>query len=95
MVVIIIGREFLVSGLRGYAESQGFAFPANVWGKSKTFVQSVTIGSLLLHFGHLHQLAWVKTTSSILIWTTVVVTILSGYSYIKSAAFFFKKEKGI
>jgi CDP-diacylglycerol---glycerol-3-phosphate 3-phosphatidyltransferase len=46
-VVIIIGREFAVSGLRSIAASEGFAIPASRIGKLKMFSQVVTISLLI------------------------------------------------
>jgi len=47
--VLIVFREFLVSGLRSYLESGGVAFGASRSGKLKMIVQSVTIPAVLLH----------------------------------------------
>jgi CDP-diacylglycerol--glycerol-3-phosphate 3-phosphatidyltransferase len=47
-VVIIIGREFAVSGLRSIAASEGFAIPASKMGKLKMFSQVVTISLLIV-----------------------------------------------
>jgi len=46
-VVIIIGREFAVSGLRAVAASEGWAIPASKAGKFKMFSQVVTISLLI------------------------------------------------
>jgi CDP-diacylglycerol---glycerol-3-phosphate 3-phosphatidyltransferase len=46
-VVIIIGREFAVSGLRAVAASEGWAIPASKAGKLKMFTQVVTIALLI------------------------------------------------
>ena len=43
MVVVLIAREFIVSGIRGFSESQGLAFPATSMGKIKMAVQSTAI----------------------------------------------------
>jgi len=43
MAVIIIGREFLVSGLRSIAASEGFTIQASELGKSKMLVQIVSV----------------------------------------------------
>ncbi len=40
MVVIIVGREFAVSGIRSIAVSQGLIMPANWFGKTKTWSRS-------------------------------------------------------
>ena len=49
MAVIIIGREFLVSGLRSIAASQGFTIEASDLGKSKMVVQIVSVVAAILN----------------------------------------------
>jgi CDP-diacylglycerol--glycerol-3-phosphate 3-phosphatidyltransferase len=46
-VVVIIGRELAVTGLRGIASADGRVMPARFSGKLKTLVQNVAIGALL------------------------------------------------
>src|SRR5207244_8062148 len=48
MAVIIIGREFLVSGLRSIAASEGFTIEASDLGKFKMFVQIVSVVAVIL-----------------------------------------------
>jgi CDP-diacylglycerol--glycerol-3-phosphate 3-phosphatidyltransferase len=47
LVVVIIGRELAVTGLRGIASADGHVMPARVSGKLKTLVQNIAIGALL------------------------------------------------
>jgi CDP-diacylglycerol--glycerol-3-phosphate 3-phosphatidyltransferase len=47
LVVVIIGRELAVTGLRGIASADGHVMPARLSGKLKTLVQNVAIGALL------------------------------------------------
>jgi CDP-diacylglycerol--glycerol-3-phosphate 3-phosphatidyltransferase len=47
MVVVIVGRELAVTGLRGLASAQGHVMAAQSAGKAKTLVQNVAIGALL------------------------------------------------
>lgn len=49
MAVIIIGREFLVSGLRSIAAAQGFTIEASDLGKSKMVVQIVSVVAAILN----------------------------------------------
>lgn len=51
IVVIIIAREFLVTGLRSMAAAKGTVIPAGKWGKQKTFITLVAIGGILLAKG--------------------------------------------
>lgn len=51
IVVIIVAREFLVTGLRSMAAAKGTVIPAGKWGKQKTFITLVAIGGILLAKG--------------------------------------------
>jgi len=51
IVVVIVAREFLVTGLRSMAAAKGTVIPAGVWGKQKTFITMVALGGLLLAKG--------------------------------------------
>lgn len=51
LVLVIITREFLVTGLRSMAAAKGLVIPAGKWGKQKTFITLVAIGSVLLAKG--------------------------------------------
>jgi CDP-diacylglycerol--glycerol-3-phosphate 3-phosphatidyltransferase len=85
MVVLILGRELLVTGLRGFSEARGESYAAAVSGKLKMFVQSFTAGAVLLIVGNAdtalgsHSMQQLKT---VLIWLTVVVTTISMLQYL-------------
>lgn len=82
MVIIIIARELLVSGLRGFSESQGKSYAANWWGKIKMLLQSVTIGWILTSLGRLSDIGWVLRGRTILIYVTVIFTVISVGAYL-------------
>jgi len=50
MVVVIVGREIAVTGLRGMASSDGHVVGASWQGKLKSFVQNFAVGALLFHY---------------------------------------------
>ena len=50
VVAVIISREIAVTGLRGVAAVEGWAMPADTWGKRKTAFQDVAIIFLLIHY---------------------------------------------
>ncbi len=85
MVVVILARELLVDGLRGFAESRGVAFPASVWGKTKMVTQSVTIGWIFLAMANLRGLTWAEWTTFVLIGLTIAITLGSGLDYVLKA----------
>lgn len=51
IVIIIVAREFLVTGLRSMAAAKGKVIPAGRWGKQKTLITLVALGALLLAKG--------------------------------------------
>jgi len=86
IAVVIIGREFLVSGLRSIASSEGFTIEASDLGKLKTFTQIVAIVSAIV--AH-HWTQWqfgvliipVKWIAIAAIYFTVLVSIISAVDY--------------
>ena len=87
MVVVIFGRELLVTGLRGFSESRGVQFGAEFVGKAKMWVQSVTIGVLLLAVGHrgVGPAPNIDLTQQVFVWLTVAITVASLVTYLIKA----------
>jgi CDP-diacylglycerol---glycerol-3-phosphate 3-phosphatidyltransferase len=79
MVVIIVGREFAVSGIRSIAASLGHIMPANWFGKTKMVVQIFTI--LVLIIADTYKEHWLLF-GRFLLWTTMVVSLISAVSYL-------------
>lgn len=87
VAIVVIGREFLVSGLRSIAASEGFTIEASNLGKFKMVVQIVAVVAVILEhrwkewpvYGHyifpIHWVAWVA------IWFMVCVSLASGIDY--------------
>jgi len=86
IAVLVIGREFLVSGLRSIASSEGFTIEASELGKLKTIIQIVAVVATILahrwyewHFGWFTL--WVYPTAITAIYFMVVVSIISAIDY--------------
>lgn len=77
MVVVVIGREFAVSGLRSIAALQGVAISAATAGKLKTTVQIATIAVLIVA----NPWPSLLTFAPALRWLTVAITLYSGVEY--------------
>jgi len=79
MVVLIVGREVAVTGLRGIASAQGMVIAASDLGKAKTVLQSIALIGLLLHYEYLginfHFLGM------LLLWVALGITLWSGIDY--------------
>lgn len=82
MVVVILAREFIVSAIRGFSESQGKKFPAIAVGKIKMILQSFTVGAIVFCLGWQHAENWCNAIKVICVWATLLVTIYSGLIYI-------------
>jgi len=79
MVVIIVGREFAVSGIRSIAASLGHVMPANWFGKTKMVVQIFTIVVLIV--ADTYKEHWLLF-GRFLLWVTMAVSLISAYSYL-------------
>ena len=77
MVVIIIGREFAVSGLRSIAAQQGVTIAASPLGKGKLISQVIAISLLILGY----QLGELRLTGKIALWAVMLFALASGVDY--------------
>jgi len=84
-VVVIIMREFLVSGLRSFLESRGVAFGAGLGGKMKMVLQSFTIPFILLYRAHLTVYQSMKVVVICLLAATLLLTVTSTADYVRRA----------
>lgn len=92
MVVLILFRELLVTGLRSLAESRGIEFSAAVSGKLKMILQSAVIPIVLLLVGNFdpREQQWAAITRDSLIWLMLIVTVISGLPYVLRARMLLK-----
>ena len=79
MVVVIIGRELAVTGLRGIASTQGHVVAASWQGKAKTLAQNIAAGALLFYFPVFGLPA--KEIGLIMLTVATGLTIWSGWVY--------------
>jgi CDP-diacylglycerol--glycerol-3-phosphate 3-phosphatidyltransferase len=103
MAVVVVGRELLVTALRSLAEGQGTDFSAKWAGKWKMAFQCLAaVFSLgrLWYYGFESGRApswgqvppeWTTWTLRILVWIAVVMTVYSGWGYVKSAIALLRK----
>ena len=91
-VIIILSREFMVTGLRLVVANEGVVVAAGIWGKLKTaftMIALVAIMALQIFFPDSKgspDLNWNSTIFLIneaLIWVSVVLTVISGIKYLK------------
>lgn len=77
MVIVIISREFIISGFRLVASDNGVVIAASYWGKFKTTFQMIAV--ILLIIGN-ESLALV---TNVFLWIAVILTVVSLIDYIK------------
>jgi len=90
MVLVILGREMIITGLRGIASTEGIVIPASNLGKFKTIFQLVAIIGLLLHYDYRwffaidHPLLVVNmhNVGMFYLWIATIITIWSGVDYL-------------
>jgi CDP-diacylglycerol--glycerol-3-phosphate 3-phosphatidyltransferase len=94
MVIVIISREFIISGVRLIAAEQGRVIAAGTWGKIKTTIQMMMI--LMLLFSHrdiIDDYQILLAICELLKWLSVVFTVISAYDYIYKNIDIFRGEK--
>ena len=77
MVIVIIGREFIISGFRLVASDNGVVIAASYWGKFKTVFQMIAVVLLIVKIDAL------SVVTDIFLWAAVVLTVVSLMDYIK------------
>ena len=77
IVIIIIAREFIISGLRLIASDNGIVIAASYWGKFKTVSQMFMIILLIADFGGIFVMI-----ENVLIWVSLILTVVSLIDYI-------------
>ena len=77
MVVIIIGREFTVLGLRNIASAEGFTIEASALGKTKMVLQVAAGATIIFTVRH----AFLKPVGLVLLWLVVISALVSAAQY--------------
>jgi len=97
IVVVILAREFLVTGIRGYVEKVGGEFPADGLGKIKMIVQCIAVGALLWIEAYDWPAGWLvfwSWVAHIFVWATLVTTVGSGVSYVSKTSRILGEARG-
>lgn len=78
MVLIVIAREFIISGFRLVAADSGVVIAASMWGKYKTAISMVMIGFVIADINY----PVFMIITQVLIWAALVLTVVSLVDYI-------------
>jgi len=81
MVIVIVGREIAVTGLRGIVAAEGIVISASTLGKYKTVFEVASIAFLILDRTYLSVDC--RLWGMIFLWVALVIAVLSGIDYFK------------
>lgn len=87
IVIVIISREFIISGLRQIASDNGIVIAASYWGKYKTTFQIIMICLLIANMSVL------TVVTTIVTWVAVALTIISMVDYMYKNRKVFMEDK--
>ncbi len=79
IAIVIIGREFAVTGLRAIASSEGIIIPAETVGKYKVGFQITAVLCLLLDYYLTHE--WLRDVGTVALWTAMILSVYSAVRY--------------
>ena len=82
MAILIIGREFAVTGLRAIASSDGIIIPAETVGKYKVGAQITTVLALLLDYAFTRN--WMRDLGSYALWIAMILSVYSALQYFRT-----------
>ena len=83
VVIIIIAREFIISGFRLVASDNGVVIAASYWGKFKTTFQMVMVCLMLLNVpGTESMWPWMNMLTQVVMWIALVLTVVSLIDYL-------------
>ncbi|HEX9021023.1 MAG TPA: CDP-diacylglycerol--glycerol-3-phosphate 3-phosphatidyltransferase [Nitrospirota bacterium] len=82
IAIVIIGREFAVTGLRAIASSEGIVIPAETAGKYKVGAQITAVLSLLLDYYLTRE--WLRDLGAIALWIAMLLAVYSAIKYFKT-----------
>lgn len=83
MVVVLVSREILVTGLRAVAAAEGRIIAAEELGKYKMVLQSIAIQGLLIHYTYFHVNFF--GAGMFVLWIALILSVWSGIEYFVGA----------
>ena len=80
IVVVIISREFIISGFRLVAADSNVVIAASYWGKFKTTFQMIMVCLMIVNLGQKWE--WMKVLTDITMWIALALTVISLMDYL-------------
>lgn len=94
MATIVVGRELLVTSLRGMVEGSGGDFSASQVGKWKMVLQCVAVIAVLLALAVSPAADWLRLSALALLWAAIALTVYSGIDYTRAAVRIMGQDRG-
>ena len=91
VVIVIIAREFIISGFRLVASDNGVVIAASYWGKFKTTFQMVMVCLMLLDLSE--KFAWYGVLTNLIMWIALILTVVSLVDYLMKNKNVLKEQK--
>ncbi|MCM1192235.1 MAG: CDP-diacylglycerol--glycerol-3-phosphate 3-phosphatidyltransferase [Butyrivibrio sp.] len=91
VVIIIISREFIISGFRLIASDNHVVIAASYWGKFKTTFQMVMVCLMIVNLGAMFS--WVQIVTDIVMWIALALTVISLADYLVKNKDVMKEQK--
>ena len=83
IVIVIIAREFIISGFRLVASDNGVVIAASYWGKFKTTFQMVMVCLMLVNVPGVEAwLPWLDVLTQVVMWIALALTVISLIDYL-------------
>ncbi len=92
MVTVVVGREFLITGLRGWLESMGVQFGADWLGKIKMTLQCAALVAIFVALRFGGEWPSLGPMRTCLVYAMLVATILSGLQYLWRGAILLRND---
>ena len=94
IVIIIIAREFIISGFRLVASDNGVVIAASYWGKFKTTFQMVMVCLMLINVPGVETWwPWLNVLTQVIMWVALALTIISLIDYLVKNKGVLKEQK--
>lgn len=91
VVIVIISREFIISGFRLIASDNHVVIAASYWGKFKTTFQMIMVCLMIVNLGTM--IHWMQILTDIIMWIALALTVISLLDYLVKNKDVMKEQK--
>lgn len=91
VVIVIISREFIISGFRLIASDNHVVIAASYWGKFKTTFQMIMVCLMIVNLGTMFH--WMQILTDIIMWIALALTVISLVDYLVKNKGVMKEQK--